>query len=122
MFKNLTIKSRLIFVIGFLAIQLIIGALIGIVSLGFANDATRSMYDDRLVSMEKLERIVRLLSADQLAISKAITADPAASSKLLDEVTQNMQTGAKDWRTDATFGETCCRAPDNFSGGSLYAG
>jgi len=97
MFKNLTIKSRLIFVIGFLALQLIIGAVIGIVSLGFANNSIKAIYDDRLVSMEKLEHIARLLSADQLLIAKSITTDSATATKFIEEITQNRQDGAALW-------------------------
>ena len=37
MFKHLSIKSRLIFVIAFLAVELIAGAVIGIYNLGTAN-------------------------------------------------------------------------------------
>ena len=97
MFKNLTIKSRLIFVIGFLSLQLIVGALIGIVGLGFANDVTHSMYDDRLVPMGQLDRVVRLLSLNQLLVAKAISGDPAAAGKQMDEVEANIQTGTKVW-------------------------
>ena len=39
MFKNLTIRMRLVFVLAFLSLQLIIGGVIGIVSLALTNDA-----------------------------------------------------------------------------------
>lgn len=97
MLKNITIKSRLIFVIGFLSLQLIAGALVGLVSLGFANDATKTIYDDRLVCMGQLDRVVRLLNRNQLAISEALTGDPAAAGKQMDEVEANIQTVAKTW-------------------------
>jgi len=41
MLKNVTIKSRLIFVIAFLAAELVVGAVIGIYNLGVANGSTR---------------------------------------------------------------------------------
>lgn len=66
MFKNLSIKSRLVFVIGFLSLQLLVGALIGIVSLGIANRTTQSMYDDRLMAMGQLDQVVRLMNVNQL--------------------------------------------------------
>jgi methyl-accepting chemotaxis protein len=97
MLKNSTIKSRLIFVIGFLSLQLIVGALIGLVSLGFANDAIKTIYDDRLVAMGQLDRVVRLLNQNQLIIAQAITSDPAAASKQMDEVEANSQTAGKNW-------------------------
>ncbi len=97
MFNNLTIKWRLIFVIGFLSVQLIVGALVGIISLGFANDTTQTIYEDRLVAMGQLDKVVRLLNIDQLAIAKAITGDPALVSQKMDEVEANIQTVAKVW-------------------------
>ena len=97
MLKNITIRTKLIFVIGFLSLQLLVGALVGIVSLGFANDAAQSMYDDRLVAMGQLDKVVRLLNLNQLAIAKAVSGDPAALGKQADEVEQNMLTATKVW-------------------------
>ena len=98
MFKNLTIKSRLIFVITFLAIQLIIGALIGIINLGLSNDSVKIIYDDRLVSMEKLEHIVRMLGTDQLAISKAVASDPDTAIKIVGSIESDLQTTENLWK------------------------
>ena len=97
MLKNLTIKSRLIFVIAFLSFQLIVGGVIGIVSLGFANDAMKSLYLDQLVSTGQLDQVVRLLSSNQLLIAKAVSADPAAIGKQMDGVEANIQTISKVW-------------------------
>ncbi len=97
MFKNLTIKSRLIFVIGFLAIQLIVGALIGITALSFANQSTKTIYDDRLVAMGQLDQVVRLLLLNQLTVSKAVTGDSSAMSQQMDDVEANLQTMSKAW-------------------------
>jgi hypothetical protein len=55
--KNLTIKSRLVFLTGFLSMQLVIGGVIGLVSLNNANEAMLSIYDDRLVPLGQLDRI-----------------------------------------------------------------
>ena len=49
MLKNLTIKSRLIFVIAFLSLQLIVGDILGLGSLGFSNEAMKSLYADCLL-------------------------------------------------------------------------
>lgn len=86
MLKNITIKSRIIFVIAFLSFQLIVGGIIGIVSLGFANNSMKSLYEDRLVAMGQLDQVVRLLDLNQLAIAKAITGDLAVLSQQIDEV------------------------------------
>jgi len=97
MLKNLTIKSRLIFVIAFLSFQLVVGALIGIISLGFANDAMKSLYADQLVSTGQLDQVVRLLASNQLIIAKAVTANPAESGKQMDQVDANILAINQAW-------------------------
>lgn len=51
MLKNITIKSRLIFVISFLLILMLLIAVLGLNSLANTNDSLRSVYEDRLISM-----------------------------------------------------------------------
>jgi len=97
MLKNLSIKSRLIFVIAFLSFLLIVGGVIGIVSLGFANNAMKSLYADRLVSTGQLDQVVRMIGSNQLIIAKAVTGDPAALGNQMDEVERNLQTINKLW-------------------------
>jgi len=97
MLKNLTIKSRLIFVIGFLSLQLIIGGIIGIVNLGLANDAMKSLYDNRLVALGQLDQVVRLLNVNELAIAKAISDEPAEAARLMNEVDANITQVSKVW-------------------------
>jgi methyl-accepting chemotaxis protein len=97
MFRNLSIKSRLIFVIGFLAVQLLVGALIGITSLGFSNDTTKSIYDDRLVAMGQLDKVVTLLNRSQLTLAKAVSSDLAMANQQMDDVEKNIQTIARTW-------------------------
>ena len=55
MIKKLTIKSRLILVIVLLGLELIVGAAVGLISLGHANEQLRSLYDDRLVCLGQLD-------------------------------------------------------------------
>ena len=93
MLKNLTIRSRLLFVIGLLSAQLVAGALIGIGSLYLATLATERIYDDRLVPMGQLDAIVRLLDANQLIVAKALTGE----SGRLAQVDANIQTIAQLW-------------------------
>ena len=97
MLKNLTIKSRLIFVITFLSFQLIVGGVVGIASLGFANDAMKSLYTNEMASIGQLDQVVRLLGANQFLVAKAVTGDPAALGKQMDAVDANTQTIGKVW-------------------------
>jgi len=97
--SNLTIKTRLVFVIGFLSLQLIIGGILGISNLGFANGAMKSLYDDRLVALGQLDEIVRLLDANQLLVAKAVTGKVDQIPKYVGEVEANIQKVGKVWDT-----------------------
>ncbi|MGV8893495.1 MAG: methyl-accepting chemotaxis protein [Burkholderiaceae bacterium] len=97
MLKNLTIKSRLIFVITLLSFQLVFGGVIGIVSLGFANDAMKSLYEDQLVATGQLDQVIRLIDANQLIIAKAVTGNSAELGKQMDAVEANIQTIGTVW-------------------------
>ncbi|MGV8899500.1 MAG: methyl-accepting chemotaxis protein [Burkholderiaceae bacterium] len=97
MLKNLTIKSRLIFVITLLSFQLVCGGVIGIVSLGFANDAMKSLYEDQLVATGQLDQVIRLIDANQLIIAKAVTGNSAELGKQMDVVEANIQTIGTVW-------------------------
>ncbi|HEY0844068.1 MAG TPA: methyl-accepting chemotaxis protein [Noviherbaspirillum sp.] len=96
MFKNLTIKSRLIFVIGFLSLQMIIGGVIGIVSLGRSNAEMKSLYDDRLVALGQLDQVVRMMTMNQLAVAKAAI-DPAEAGKSIAAIEANIAGINKVW-------------------------
>ena len=78
MFKHLSIKSRLIFVIAFLAVELIAGAVIGIYNLGVANAGLKQMYDHRLVGLGQVSHVTQLITANQLIIAKAAHLDDGA--------------------------------------------
>jgi len=77
MFKHLSIKSRLIFVIAFLAVELVAGAVIGIVNLGVANAEMKQMYDHRLVGLSQVSQVTQLITANQLAVAKAVSQEDA---------------------------------------------
>ncbi len=97
MFKNSSIKSRLIFIIGFLSVQLIVGALIGIISLGLSNDSMKTIYDDRLVCLGQLDQIVRMMNRTQLAIAEAVSGDSADINAKMNEVDADIETANKVW-------------------------
>lgn len=56
MFNKMTIKSQLVFIIGFLSVLLIAIGSFGIYGLNQTNDSFRGVYEDRAVSinMQKL--------------------------------------------------------------------
>ncbi|MDY7576616.1 methyl-accepting chemotaxis protein [Actimicrobium sp. CCI2.3] len=97
MFKNLSIKSRLIFVIAFLCVQLVVGALIGIISLGYSNEVARTIYEDRIVAMGQLDQIARLQLENQLLLTRAVASEAVAAIKLVDAVEGNIQAITRQW-------------------------
>ncbi|HJU71752.1 MAG TPA: methyl-accepting chemotaxis protein [Paucimonas sp.] len=99
MLNNLTIRTRLVFVIGFLSVWLIAGGVIGLTSLSAANGALRANYEGRLLPMAQLDQIVRLIYANQLAIAQGLTNDPAALAKDMDEVDARIREIGKVWNS-----------------------
>jgi methyl-accepting chemotaxis protein len=97
MLKNLSIKSRLVFVIGLLSVQLIVGGILGISSLGSANSSMKSLYDDRLVALGQLDQVVRLLNRNQFAVARAVTGKADQIGQQVAEVESNIQQLSKVW-------------------------
>jgi methyl-accepting chemotaxis protein-1 (serine sensor receptor) len=101
MLKHITIKTRLIFVIALLGLELIVGATVGLVSLGQANTRMQAMYANQLVCLGQLDKVVRGMNLNQLALARALTADAAKVPALLEEVERNDATIDAQWKTYA---------------------
>jgi methyl-accepting chemotaxis protein-1 (serine sensor receptor) len=97
MLRNLTIKSRLVFVIAFLSLLLTGSGLVGISSLSSANDSLKTIYEDRLEPIVQLNQIVRLSLENRMAIAESMNGDPAAVNKRMDEVERKVEEAAKVW-------------------------
>ena len=97
MLRNFTIKSRLIFVISFLSLLLVSGGVIGLTSLGAANDALKTSYQNRLVPLSQLDRVVRLVDDSQLVIAQALTAEPAELGIEVERIERTIAEADKVW-------------------------
>lgn len=97
MLKNISIKSRLIFVIAFLSASLIGGGIIGLTSLHYFNGALKSMYQSRLAPMEQLELIVRNIDRNRMAVAEAITGNPDAIARKVEEIEKRAAEITKSW-------------------------
>ena len=97
MFNNVTIKSRLIFVVGFLSLMCVVGAIIGLSTLFFANESLRRNYEERLVPIGKLDRIVRLIERNQLAVAQALGAEPDVVNAEMDAVERRSAEISERW-------------------------
>ena len=69
MLANLSIKSRLVFVIGFLSLLLVGIGILGLTSLNSTNGALRSVYEDRTVALGRLAQISMLVNQNQITLS-----------------------------------------------------
>src|SRR3569832_2427613 len=69
MLANLSIKSRLVFVIGLLSVLLVGIGILGLTSLNSTNGALKSVYEDRTVALGQLARISMLVNQNQITLS-----------------------------------------------------
>ena len=97
MFKNLTIKTRLIVVLGFLVFELIVGFAIGILNLSKANGTLEQMYSDRLLALADLDEVGRLMTLNQLNLAKASLPNAQNTDATMDLVEANAKRVAARW-------------------------
>ncbi|MEW6119168.1 MAG: methyl-accepting chemotaxis protein [Pseudomonadota bacterium] len=73
MLKNLTIKSRLIFVIGLLSALLLGVGFMGISGMSSTKQALKDVYEDRVVRLGQLDEVIALVTANQVRLAESIT-------------------------------------------------
>ena len=78
MLANLSIKSRLVFVIGFLSLLLVGIGIMGLSSLNATNNAMQTVYEDRVVALGKLERISALINKSQILVAESVSSQLSA--------------------------------------------
>ncbi len=94
---NFSIKSRLSFAIGFLALLLVVIGSAGLYGLSNTNDALKTVYEDRLVSMGQLDRIIRIVLRNQVEVAAAAIGDPAQIPVLVKQIAKNKQIIDREW-------------------------
>ncbi|NHZ82384.1 HAMP domain-containing protein [Massilia sp. CCM 8695] len=97
MFKNLTIKARLIFVITVLSVISLLIGLLGLRNLSVTNASLKTVYEDRLVAVGMLAEVLTEIQQNQTALSKAVSADPAGLGAVADEVEQRVKVVTTVW-------------------------
>lgn len=83
MLQNTTIKARLAFVLLLLSALMLGIGLMGLINLSNTNASLRTVYEDRLLAVGQLDRVIRSGNRMQLAIALASTEDPAKLPELL---------------------------------------
>ncbi len=100
MFKNLTIKSRLIFIIALPAVLLIAGAGLGLYGLSKASDSLYGVYNDRAKPLDMLGQVDRLILRNRLLIAMSIvTPAPEEIRRNMSEVEANIEQIGKIWES-----------------------
>ena len=98
MFKNLTIKSRLIFVIGFLSILLVVIGMLGLSGMSKANDGLEAVYGTHTKALAYVSDIRALLLRNRLAIAVSqVTPTPEFIANQTAEVEKNIAEITKIW-------------------------
>jgi len=97
MLKNLTIKSRLILVIAVMALMSTAMGIIGLSSLGSANDSLGRIYEERLIPMSQLELVGKLFNQNRLSIAESMSGDSGAINQRLDQVDGRLEAISKNW-------------------------
>ncbi|MDB5917137.1 MAG: hypothetical protein JWR40_1371, partial [Massilia sp.] len=97
MLKNLTIKTRLAFVIGLLCLISLVVGLIGLRNLSTTNDALKTVYNDRLVATGQLSEVLTLIQQNQDALSKAASGPPEQLPAVIEEVDQRIGAISGKW-------------------------
>jgi methyl-accepting chemotaxis protein-1 (serine sensor receptor) len=97
MIKNITIRARLLVVIGFLLLTSVTIGVGGFISLDTVNDSLKTVYEDRLVAVGQLDRVVRLANRHQLMLAKAITGDASKMAGIADLVEKDIAEADRVW-------------------------
>ena len=102
--NKISIKVRLLLVIALLGMELIVGAVVGLISLDQANGELQSLYSERLVRLGQLDQIVRGLNRNRLDATEALTADAGRIVTLLADIERNQAAIETQWRAYAGGG------------------
>ena len=90
MLQNLTIKSRLTIVIGFLSLLLISIGGVGLYSLNSINDSLKSLYQDRVIPTGRLNLVARSMDATRIAVAESMYSSMTTVANEIDQIEKNI--------------------------------
>ena len=91
----------MIFVIALLALELVVGATVGLVNLSRANTGLQSLYEDSIVCLGQLDKMVRKLNLNQIDLLEGLSVTPEALPQLLSDIDKNNAAIEEQWRAYA---------------------
>ncbi len=86
MLKNLSIKSRLVFVIALLSLIMLAVGIGGLFSISKVNASLKTVYEDRVIALGQLDHVARTIDSNQFLVAKAVSGDPAQAGAEMDKV------------------------------------
>jgi len=97
-FKNLSLKSCLINLVGMLSVLMVIIGSMGLQGMSKANDGLKTVYEDRTVPMNQISTIKELMLTNQLKIISALNKPtPEVIQNNVAEVERNIAEISKVW-------------------------
>jgi methyl-accepting chemotaxis protein-1 (serine sensor receptor) len=97
MFKNITIKARLIFLTALLSAVAIVVGVTGLANLGATNASLQTVYNDRLIALADLGRVMSLMQQNQNTLLRAALDGGAAQRTAVDEVDARIKEISDQW-------------------------
>ena len=97
MFKNITIKTLLMVVIGMQSLLLIGCGVVSLTSLAQSNSAQQALYAARMVPIGQIDQIVRKIDRNRMDVAESLNGEPGAVVKKMDEVDRRIAEVSKDW-------------------------
>jgi methyl-accepting chemotaxis protein len=100
MLKNLTIKFKLVLLVGMLVGMLLVGAVVGLGGMSWINGKLETVYLDETVPTQKLGEIRSAIIEIRMRIAEALlTPDPGFVEQQVDAVEAGMQRVDASWQT-----------------------
>ncbi|HQS57058.1 MAG: hypothetical protein B7Y56_01185 [Gallionellales bacterium 35-53-114] len=97
-FKDMSIKSRLIVIIAILSVLLLGIGVLGLSGMNRGNESVRTVYEDRTVALSQLDTIIRALLNNRLAVTSALLVPSEENLKnQLAHLAENKQLIDKTW-------------------------
>ena len=98
MFNNLTIKTRLIFMLVFMAMMLIVGGFMGLGGMAQTEAGLKTVYEDRTIPLGQVGKIESLLLQNRLAIADSlVTPTPDVIAESTARIEKNIAEITRIW-------------------------
>lgn len=98
MFKDLTIRARLIAVLTMLSLLLLAVGGTGLAGMGKSHGDLRVFHEERLMALGHLDSMMRLMLRNQLGIVRATKSDAAGLREAIEQIESERDTISKLWQ------------------------